>query len=697
VSVRFRRISQLFEPGQAIHFALIAVFCLLLAVSAQRGLDRDPGDRRAYLSYGIAAVVFALAFGGVALERLSEPDESSLSRVPTRFASSLGPVAALLGVALLGCLNFGGNRFRPLGLVLWGGGLCVCLCYLYLSDGPTAPGGWLSSFFAGKSVPISRNSLLLVIAVAVGAVLRVHQLDVVPADIGWDLPYIYADARAILRGEYRIFFPANLGREGLFFYLIALVARFGTLSHFLIKLASVLVGIATIPALYLAARKLFNPSVALGAAFLLAVNRWHIVLSRSGFRVILLPLFTILLLYALVRALQSYRLFDFALTGLVLGLGLYTYFSFLFAPFAVAAGLALLVLSARRLHWRSLLPLLAIMLAVAVVVAAPLGRFVVENPELYLQRILLQVQLLQGDAHRTPLSLSLLLGNMRTSLLMFNVYGDGNSRFNVPFFRHFGFVSALLLVLGSVHACRRWRQASNGILLAMSFIFILPSGLVALPREMPNLFRASGAIGPALVLAALPLPVLGKRLRDLSASFPEWDLLVRMKMSSLDKVYESVWRLGRRGLLLLAPTLIILLLLVVEGRETTRFYFRDFVNVLPDKQNVSTAREMARQIETYGDLSSSYIKVWPHWFDGRALLMYLREVDERKWSPYFYFSDLVPDQPPLSSVTERALFILHPADLEGLAVLRDAFPRHATTPHLFPDGTSAFLLVHVER
>jgi hypothetical protein len=214
---------------------------------------------------------------------------------------------------------------------------------------------------------------------------------------------------------------------------------------------------------------------------------------------------------------------------------------------------------------------------------------------------------------------------------------------------------------------------------------------------MPNLFRASGAIGPALVLAALPLPVLGKRLRDLSASFPEWDLLVRMKMSSLDKVYESVWRIGRRGLLLLAPTLIILLLLFAEGRETTRFYFNDFVNVLPDKQNVSTAREMARQIETYGDLSSSYIKVWPHWFDGRALLMYLREVDERKWSPYFYFSNLVPGQPPLSSVTERALFILHPHDLEGLAVLRDAFPRHATTPYLFPDGTSAFVLVHVER
>jgi len=569
----------------------------------------------------------------------------------------------------------------------------MCLCYLYLSDAPQRLGGQLLDFFANKSVTVGREWLLVALAVLVGAVLRLHQLGIIPADIGWDLPYNYTDVASNLRGEYRIFFLANMGREGLFFYLAALVAHFAPLSHFSLKLTSALVGIATIPALYLLARRLFNPSVAFGAAFLLAVNRWHIVLSRAGFRVILLPLFVILLFHALVRALHSYRLFDFALAGLVLGLGLHAYLPFLLAPVAIVTGFALLVLSGRRLHWRSLLPLLAIMFAVALAVYAPLGRFAIEHRQEYLQRMALQTRMLKGEAETAAISLPAFAENLRRTLLMFNLYGDGNSRFNVPYFRHFGFVSGVLLVLGGFYALRRWRQGNNSVLLAVSFIFILPSALAALPNEMPNCFRAAGCIGPALTLAALPLPAIGKCLQDLSVSWPKWDVLVRFSVSSMGEVYESVWRIGRRSLLVLAPMLSVVLLLVLEGKETAGFCFHDFVNVLPDNQNVSVAKEMARQMEAYGDLSSCCIKLWPHWFDGRALRTYLRR-EEAEWGE---FDDLVPGQPPLSSITERALFIVHPDDSEGLAVLRDAFPHCVTKPYLFPNGTPAFILIYVER
>nr|MBC7244911.1 glycosyltransferase family 39 protein [Chloroflexota bacterium] len=676
---------------------LIAALCFVLAVFAQRNLDRKVRDYRGYLPYGVAAVAFALAFGNVALEESSNPDEVAVSRALTKL-KAIGPVVAVsLLVALLGCLDFSGNRFRPLGLMLWVGGLCLCMGYLYVNDSPTRLGEWVTALATGKTVAISRKWLLLALAMLVGALLRLQQLDVVPADIGWDLPYNFTDALSILRGEYRIFFPANLGREGLFFYLIALVARFAPLSHFSLKLTSALVGILTIPALYLAARRLFPESVAFGAAFLLAVNRWHIVLSRAGFRVILLPLFSILVLYAFVRALQSYRPFDFALAGLVLGLGFHTYFPYLFVPGALVLALLLLILGGRRLPWRVLLPLLAIMFAVALVVYAPLIRYALENPKEYIARAALQARLLKGDERRTGLNLSFLMDNMRTTLLMFNVYGDGNSRFNVPAFRHFGFVSGVLLVLGSFYALRRWRHENNGILLAFFFVLMLPSGLMALPRELPNIFRASGTIGPGLVLAALPLPVVGRCLRDLSSELPDWDFRIKLRLSSFEGAYEFVWQLGRRGLLLLLPAIAMVLLLVFEYRETRRFYFRDFVNVLPDKQNVSVAKEMARQIETYGDPESSFIKVWPHWFDGRALLMYLRQESEKEWNPYFYLDKLDPNQPPLSLITERALFILHPADQEGLFVLRNAFAHSTTKPYLFPDGTPAFVLVYVER
>ncbi|MBC7261349.1 MAG: hypothetical protein H5T63_04985, partial [Chloroflexi bacterium] len=221
-----RGFPRLFVRRRISEVLLIAVLCFALAVFAQRNLDRKVRDYRGYLPYAIAAVVFALAFGGVALEERSEPDEKGVASAVAKLSKSIGPVAVSLLIALLGCLDFGGNRFRPLGLILWVGGLGFCLVYLYVSDSPVRLGEQIMAFFAGKTVTISRKWLLLGLAMAVGALLRLQQLDVVPADIGWDLPYNFTDALSILRGEYRIFFPANLGREGLFFYLIALVAKF---------------------------------------------------------------------------------------------------------------------------------------------------------------------------------------------------------------------------------------------------------------------------------------------------------------------------------------------------------------------------------------------------------------------------------------------------------------------------------------
>ncbi len=689
-----RRFSRALAGHRALQVVLIALLCFALAFFAQRRLDRKVVDRWAFLSYGVAAALFAVAFGDIQRERAPDEARRSSAEVALEFSRSLGPLVGLWAVALLGCLDFGGNRFRPLGLVLWGGGLLLSLFYLYLSDGRTKRRGALSLGVAGRSLTISLPALLLGAAMLVGAWFRLSQLDVIPADIGWDLPYNYTDVLSILRGQYSIFFPANMGREGLFLYLIALVTRFGELSHFLLKLTSALVGILTIPAVYLAARELFTPSVGITAAFLLAVNRWHIVLSRSGFRVILLPLFTILLLYTLVRALRTGRLFDFGLAGLVLGLGLHTYTAFLFAPVAIAFGLALYLLSGRWSQWRSLIPALMVMGAIALVVYAPLGRFALEHRNDYMHRLGLQVQLVKGDPQAAHMTRPLFLENVRTSLLMYNAYGDSNERFNVPGVRHLGLISGILLVLGLFYVSRRWRQGKNALLLSMFFIFIVPMTLAMVPHEMPNVFRAAATIGPALIIGALPLAALAERLRQAGATYPAWDLKIGLRVSSMSQENGAAWHLGRRGALVFLAVLVTALLLLVELRETRRFYFRDFVNVLPDRQNVSIAKEIARQIETYGDVSSSYVKGWPYWFDGRALRTYLRLAPE---APDRVFNDFIPDQPPLSEVQAGALFILHPADSAGLERLRTEFAHSVSVVHSLPDGTPAFVTVFVER
>ena len=131
-----------------------------------------------------------------------------------------------------------------------------------------------------------------------------------------------------------------------------------------------------------------------------------------------------------------------------------------------------------------------------------------------------------------------------------------------------------------------------------------------------------------------------------------------------------------------------------EMRETNRFYFHDYVGVLPDQANYSIAREMAREMQHYGNLDSAYIKTWPHWYDGNAVRVSLRCTD-RDWNPDVLV--LSPDQPPLSLIEGPVLFITHPNDHGALGILRDSFPRGVAIPRYFPDGMLSFYAFYGER
>jgi 4-amino-4-deoxy-L-arabinose transferase-like glycosyltransferase len=536
----------------------------------------------------------------------------------------------------------------------------------------------------------------------VGTWFRLRLLSEIPADMGWDLPYNYYDALTILNGQRPIFFPANLGREGLFFYCIASCARVLGLSQWTLHLTSALIGTITVVALYSLGREAFNGQVGLLAAWLLAVNRWHIILSRSGYRVILMPLFTILVLYTLARALRTQRCLDFAWAGIAYGLGFYTYKSFVFVTLAISIGLLLYLFAHRWSHVRSLLPGLLLMACMAVVTLAPLGRFAVEHPEQYFAREQRQLEVMRRTEQ---LQAPDLLAYYWRGLLGFNFKGDGNARFNVPGARHMGFVSGTLMVLGLSYLLLRWRHGYNVFLLSTWFVLILPTAATMLPGELPNIFRMSGTIGPALILAALPLVLIFRQICDAmsrhhtapaieDASKQSTGLKLSLTVKSAMRQYSWDWMPHQINVARLVVIVALTLLLAYEMLETNRFCFDDYVAVLPDQANYSIAREMAREMEHYGNLDSAYIKVWPHWFDGNAVKVSLRRTD-RSWN--CEVSALSPDHVPLSTIQGPVLFILHPHDQDALTTLRDFFPRGVLIPRHFPDGTISFLVFYGER
>lgn len=347
----------------------------------------------------------------------------------------------------------------------------------------------------------------------------------------WDLqnypPGLYPDqaangedALAILRGNLQVFSPHNNGRESLFFYVQALTVGFFGNGTWPLFLASALVGIATVVAAYVAGARLFGSGVALTAAFFLATNPWHVTLSRTGFRAVMVPLLLALALAFIARVLKPahgrVRTRDAVLAGICVGLGLYTYTAFrAFVVFLILSGvLALLRAVVRptfRARARELVRPVTLAVVVATSVSLPLLAFFAQNPEFIGVRSkhvsIFNPELNEGAPLRTFVRVS------GRTLRAFLVDGDGSPRHNVPLpslpyhpgGRHdyqgggAAFLSplpALLAVLGAGVAVRRapW-------LLLLFAVMLLPA--VTTAEGIPHGLRTVGAIPAHAWLAGL--------------------------------------------------------------------------------------------------------------------------------------------------------------------------------------------------
>lgn len=610
---------------------------LTIAALAQMLIDRRGPTLWALGLLAAGAILFAGANRRLGLERLPE---AGVGATPHPRWSWLAPVAAL---GVWAFLRFEGNRLRPDALAAWASGLTLLL---WVGEGWSRT--WLVSLrrlWQGER-RLSRDALLLLAILLVGAFFRLYRIGEIPLEMGCDLPLNQFNVGDILQGERPIFFTRYPGREALFFYLAApLCALFG-LGHTTLKVASALIGLSSVPLIYLLGRALYNRRVGLWAAALLSISHWHIILSRTGFRSCTLPPLLLALLLAMAHGLRTRRLGYFAWAGLFLGLAFYTYNAAMVLPLLVG-GVALL--SALGLwrghrvpprHW-------LISAIVALYALIPLGRYVFDEPQQYVYRVATRLTALEAPL---PTDVGrVLIGNIWRALAMFNVRGDAVFINNVPFYRQLGFVSAVCFVLGAAYALGRGRRGPGLCLLLALGVMLLPSILsLAFPHEVPNAGRAIGALPPALLLAALPPALLHERLTP-------W-------------LQRGALR-GRRwaaaaGLLTLA------LGLGAEAAAVYPLYFDDYVRHLPGG-NYSISLEMARAVDAFGDNGEAYILAWPHWYDGNAVRAQLRRVE---LPPDHELTALQPDQPPLAGPVAKFMVILHPEDAKGLAQLQRAFP-----------------------
>ncbi len=647
------------NPWLTLFLQLLAV---LLGTVAQWLVDGRVGTGIAVSLYIVAALLFAR----VAPRR---PDRDLTEGQRDGYAIRWFLLIPALALGVVAWWRLSGNRFTLLGTASWLGSIgCLAAAIWPVPKRAKCQIG-------REGLLLSWPCLAVFGSVLLGGFFRLYRIQSVPLEMGCDLPLIQANIGQILEGEYPIFFTSHPGREALFFYLAAPVAAIGGLGHTSIKVASALIGVATLPAIYWLGSELYGRWVGVCGAFFLAISHWHIIITRVGYRAAIMPLLLTLAWLFLARGLKHGRVHDYALAGFFVGLGLHSYNAFMLVPL-LFFGILVFARLTRPLTETSVTWLaIGLWLVFLVSAALPLVRFAYEQPDQYLFRAATRI-----TAMEQPIAQGVvvtLVRNIGRALGMFNYVGDVVFTSNVPYYRQLGFASAVLFVLGFGQALVDWRHQPNALSIVLLVGLLMPStAALAFPQEVPSAVRAVGVLPAAVMFPAIALGSVGRVLAGAA------------------KRIEPAGQMRASGLMTLSAAAgAIALGLSAEALAVYPLYFHRYVEHQPH-QNQSISLKLARAIDGIDGSGEAYLMIWPHWYDGNAVRAQLRKTPS-DWDNELW--ELIPGQPPLGDRPGRYLVILHPEEGRSLAQLQNHFVRYVVIEQHWDDGTVAFRTFYGER
>lgn len=340
----------------------------------------------------------------------------------------------------------------------------------------------------------------LILALAI--FMRTFRLDSFPPGIYVDETNGALDALYILEG--RAVSPFATGWYGTvngYFYYMALLFRVFGANWWSLKAASLIPAILTVPAVYLLGRLMFGPLAGLAAMLLVAVSRWHLSMSRWGWNETAPPLFQVLAFYFLIRGLRDRRALDYALSGLLTGLAMYTYLSARLAAATLLLYLVFWFLSDPS-GWRAAVRRSGagmILLATGALVAlAPLTVTYVMDPPSFSNRVS-EISVLRDINEQQ--SLEPLAANFVDILRFFHQTGDHQGKHNLPDEPMADPITGLLFAVGVAYALLRWRD-QRSMLLLLWLVLGLAGSYLSSHHESPQSYRTLTALPAVALLAA---------------------------------------------------------------------------------------------------------------------------------------------------------------------------------------------------
>ncbi|MFY9462302.1 MAG: glycosyltransferase family 39 protein [Candidatus Sungiibacteriota bacterium] len=371
---------------------------------------------------------------------------------------------------------------------------------------------------------MTKKELTLILAIlAIGVFLRFYLITQIP-------PGLYPDeatngnnaVEALRTGGFKVFYPENNGREGLFINIQAFSLWLFGEQAWALRVVSALFGSLTILGIFLLARELFSDKprramlVSLFSSFFLATSFWHINFSRVGFRAITVSFFSAFGMYFLLRGLRKGKILDTVLAGIFIGLGFHTYIAFRFMPFVILAPFAIYLWRWWKSSRDNLQPshcvpcVVALFLFITIVVALPVGFYFLQNPQDFLGRSG-QVSIFSAA---NPLY-EFVKSNALT-LQMFFWRGDCNPRHNFACQPQLFWPVAVFFAVATALALRALFKKTDALpaatLLAWFVFMLFPATLT---REgIPHALRSIGLIPPVFLLAGWGAEFLWTSARD---------------------------------------------------------------------------------------------------------------------------------------------------------------------------------------
>ncbi len=635
------------KPKAKVSFPWRTLIAIGTALVGQRFLEPASRDITFAVSlYGIALLFLIYA---IVAKEWQIPDISPDDPNPLPLQVKRNPFLISLPLILVAFLLFGGNQFNLLNLSFWIAAIILAIWAFWIKPARrVSVKDWFQNLKKwSPTIHISPWTLLLVVAVIIVLFFRVYQLNQVPGEMFSDHAEKLLDVSDVLHGQFSIFFPRNTGREAIQFYLTALISIVaGTgISFISLKIGTVLIGLLTLPFIYLLGKEIGNRWIGLLAMFMAGIAYWPNVISRVALRFPLYPLFVAPTLYFLIRGMRSSNRNDLILSGLFLGLGLHGYSSFRIVPFVVVAAYLIFILHRSSKGRR--IPMLwgiALVAFVSFVIFLPLFRYFLSNPQMFNYRV---ISRLTGSEQALPGNpLFIFFSNLWKAWIMF-LYDNGNIWVHSVTGRPaLDVVMAAFFVIGTVVLFARYLKKRNWVdlfLIVSVPLLMLPSILsLAFPDENPSLNRTAGAIIPVFIISAIGFVT----------------------------AINSLWRgmltwMGKTAVVLFTGGLLIAMMVT-----NYTLVFKDYKDqYLQNAWNTSDIGRVIRGfVDTIGTEDTAYVIPYPYWVDTRL-------VGINAGFPTKDYALNADGFTGTLSVQKPKLFILDTEDQADLEILRSLYPK----------------------